>query len=198
MEIDELSDDVLVKQAGEGDRRAAAQLVRRHSHRVHGLAYRMTNNVADAEEITQDAFLRVWKHARKWKPGKAKFSTWLHKVTMNLCLDRLRKPKMANSDNLPEMHDQSAGPEHMMEAEQRAKLVRDALGEISERQRAALTLCYFEGLSNIEAADVLDVSVEAIESLLSRGRRVLRGLLADQKGDLLFEGKQGIASGFEG
>lgn len=198
MQTSSVSDGILVEQVGCGDRRAAAELVRRHSPRMLGLAFRMLNDRAEAEDVTQEVFLRVWKIAPDWQPGQAKFSTWMYRVAVNLCLDRLRKPKMADLDSAPEYSDQSATPEQSMEAQERAGQVRRALAELPERQRAAVTLCYFQDLSNIEAAQALDVSVDALESLLSRGRRGLKAALATAREELLEENARGRSSGFVG
>ena len=198
MQTSSVSDEVLVEQVGRGDRRAAAELVRRHSPRMLGLAQRMLNDRAEAEDVTQDVFLRVWKMAPNWRPGQAKFSTWMYRVAVNLCLDRLRKPRMSGLDSAPEHSDESATPEQSIEAQERAAQVRRALAELPERQRAAVTLCYFQELSNIEAAQVLDISIEALESLLSRGRRGLKAALAAAREDLLEENARGRSSGFVG
>ena len=84
-------DEDLVRRVGGGDRRAAAEIVRRHLPRMVGLARRMLNDPAEAEDVAQEVFVRVWKHAAAWKPGAARFETWMHRVAINLCLDRLRR-----------------------------------------------------------------------------------------------------------
>lgn len=197
MQTDTVSDDELIEKVGRGDRQAASVLVRRHSQRVLNISRRMMSNEAEAEDVTQDVFLKVWKNASKWQPGTAKFTTWLHKVTMNACLDKLRKPRMGNIDVVPEMMDEAATPVEELEAKSRSDMLKVAMQDLPERQRAALALCYFEDVSNIEAASVLDVSVDALESLLSRGRRALKQILMANRDDLLVANAQGRASGFE-
>lgn len=192
------TDETLLEQAGAGDRRAAAALIRRHSPRLLGLASRMLNDPVEAEDVVQDAFIRIWRAAPKWKSNNAKVSTWMYKIAVNLCLDRLRKPKTAAMENAPEQRDESATPPQAMEARERAEAVRDAMQTLPDRQRAALSLCYFQDLSNIEAAQIMDVSVEALESLLARGRRTLKTALMDAREDLLAHSPQGAASGFSG
>ncbi len=194
----DLSDEDLLVQAGAGDRRAAAVLVRRHSNRVMAVAARMLNNQAEAEDVTQEVFLRTWRMADKWKTGQAKLTTWMHTVTVNLCIDRLRKPKFANSDDVPEMSDTSATPAQNVEREEQAKQVRNALSKLPDRQRAAVILCYFQECTNIEAAKILKVSVDALESLLARGRRGLKAHLTDAGIELLGEAPAGRSSGFVG
>lgn len=193
---DEISDDALVDKVGRGDQQAAAVLVRRHSQRVLNISRRMLNSEVDAEDTVQDVFLKVWKSAHKWKAGKAKFTTWLHRVTVNACLDKLRKPSMGDIESVPEVNDETATPAEQMEANARTDTLLKSMGSLPDRQLAALTLCYFEEMSNIEAAEIMEVSVDAIESLLSRGRRKLRELLAHEREDLLIQTPRGQSSGF--
>ena len=156
----------------------------------------MLNNMADAEDVVQEVFLRIWRVSPKWETGKAKFSTWVHRVAMNICLDKLRKPKMADADNAPEPADESATPAKTLEEQQRAEQVQAALADLPERQRAAIVLCYYQDVTNIEAANILEISVDALESLLSRGRRRLKTNLFAMKEDLLDQSAQGRSSGF--
>ena len=188
------SDVDLLLQAGAGNRQAAARLIREHSPKILGIATRMLNDSVEAEDIVQETFIRVWKAAPKWKPGGAKVSTWICKIAMNLCLDRLRKKKSAPLDDVPEIRDGAARPEQQMELDSRSRMIRQALSNLPERQRAALSLCYFQELSNIEAADIMDVSVDALESLLSRGRRALKAALSGLKDELMIETPLGRSS----
>ena len=158
----------------------------------------MLNDSAEAEDVVQDAFIRIWRAAPKWRRQNAKVSTWMYKIAVNLCLDRLRKPKTTAMENAPEIRDESSTPTEGLEARERADVVRGALQELPERQRAALSLCYFQDLSNIEAAQILDISVEALESLLARGRRTLKKALVGVREDLLVSVPQGVAAGFGG
>jgi len=179
-------DAELVRRAGAGDARAAEQLVRRHLPRMVGLARRMLSDAAEAEDVAQEVFLRVWREAPRWKPGAAKFETWMHRVALNLCYDRLRRRR--------EKPDPGAGlavadatplPSEVWLARQRAARVQAALAELPERQRAAIALVHFHELSNIAAAEMLEISVEALESLLARGRRAMKAALADVAQDLM-------------
>lgn len=178
-------DEELVRRVGAGDKRAAAELVRRHLPRMVGLARRMLGDKAEAEDVAQEVFLRVWKHAAAWKPGQAKFETWMHRVAMNLCLDRLRRSGRQGGEVSPETPDVRASATRALDDRQRRDRVREALQELPERQRAALVLCYYQERSNIEAAEILGVSVDALESLLSRARRTLKSELAADRADLL-------------
>lgn len=175
-----------VRRIGAGDAAAAASLVRRRSPRILAVARRMLNDQAEAEDITQEVFLRVWTHAANWQPGGAKFETWLHRVAVNLCLDRLRRRRETPAgDALPERPDETPDAEQSMWQDQRAARVRQAIEALPERQRAALELCSFQELTNIEAAAALEISVDALESLLARARRTLRENLSREVADLL-------------
>src|SRR5262249_32419084 len=158
----------LVMRIGKGDAVAARALMARHLPKILNLARRMLGDIAEAEDVAQDAFLRVWTHAGRWQPGQAKFETWLHRVAMNLCYDRLRRRPAAALKDAPEMVDQTAGPATRLFEAQLAKAVNDALKRLPDRQREALILCHYQGLTNIAAAEVMDVSIEALESLLAR------------------------------
>ena len=176
------TDEVLVRQAGAGDRPAAAILIERHTDKIFAVCYRMLGSRAAAEDASQETFLRLWKHAATWKPKGAKFETWLYRVAMNYCLDQLRKSgRERPEEDAPEMPDGAAGPaDHMLENERR-QAIEAAIEGLPDRQRMAIVLCHLKEMSNIEAAEVMGVSVEATESLLSRARRALRGQLAPMK-----------------
>ena len=179
------ADEALVARVGEGDARAARELVERHLPRMLALARRMLRDSAEAEDVAQEVFLRVWKHAKSWRPGEAKFETWLHRVAINLCYDRLRRKPTRPLDRIADPVDEGARPGEALAARQVAGVVGRALARLPERQRAAIVLCHYQELGNIEAAKVLGVSVEALESLLSRGRRALRAMLESRAPELL-------------
>jgi RNA polymerase sigma factor (sigma-70 family) len=176
----------LVRNAGAGDARAAEALVRRHLPRMVGLARRMLNDAAEAEDVAQDLFLRVWREAPRWRPGAAKFETWMHRVALNLCYDRLRR-RREKSDPDAGLYVADSAPlaSEAWLAQQRSAKVHAALAQLPERQRAAIALVHFQELTNIAAAETLEISVEALESLLARGRRALKASLADVAQDLI-------------
>ncbi len=153
------------------------------------LAMRMTGNAQDAEEVAQEAFLRVWSAAERWQPGGARFTTWLYRVVMNLCLDRKRRAPMLAMDDVAEPADPAPGGLESCVGEQARDLVQAALASLPDRQRAAVALCYYGEVSCQEAADTLEVSLSALESLLVRGRRGLRDFFArrglEKMGDVL-------------
>ncbi|VAV89543.1 hypothetical protein MNBD_ALPHA06-1301 [hydrothermal vent metagenome] len=174
-------DQPLVRRIAQGDEHAAAILMDRHLPSILGLACNMLGDVVEAEDVAQEAFLKAWLHAGKWQPGKAKFATWLHRVSINLCYDKLRKRREIYMDVLPErMDEQNLDAEMQVGGTELAKSVRAAISTLAPRQRAAISLCHLQEMGNIEAAKVMEISVEALESLLGRGRRKLREILQNQ------------------
>ncbi len=171
-------DDALMGAVGRGARDAFAVLMDRHLDRTLALATRITGNRSVAEEVAQEAFLRVWKSAARWEPGRARFTTWLYRVTVNLCLDLRRRPAFAPLELIGDPPDLSEDAVSAIERRQRAALLEREIASLGDRQRAALALCYSGGMSNAEAAEVLEISVGALEGLLVRARRKLRERLA--------------------
>jgi RNA polymerase sigma-70 factor (ECF subfamily) len=181
-------DAELVRRAGLGDARAAETLVRAHVGRILGLARRLLGDAAEAEDVAQDTFVQLWRHAAKWRVDEAKFSTWLHRVAVNLCYDRLRKRgRWIGEEAAMQIPANEPHAANTILANQRAARVNAALATLPERQRAAIALCHYEEMSNIEAAAVLNISVDALESLLARGRRALKAALVGAAEDLLGE-----------
>ena len=167
-----------ITRAAAGDPAAVRSLVHRYSPGVLALATRMLSDRGEAEDVTQETFVRAWKALPGWEP-RARFSTWLHRVALNLCYDRLRKRWESLPGELPDMADTRLAPHDALDQSQRVHAIEDAIGALPERQSAALTLCALQGHSQAEAAEILDVSVEALESLLARARRTLRAQLLE-------------------
>lgn len=172
-------DEELLSRVAAGDPAAVRALVARKLPRLLALAGRMLGSGPEAEDVAQEAFLRVWTQAPKWKPGAARFDTWLHRVVLNLCYDRLRRRRELAYAEPPERPDEGPAPDRGLHALDTGRRVEAALADLPDRQREAIVLCHYQELGNIEAAAVLGVSVEALESLLGRGRRALRAALAD-------------------
>jgi len=151
-------------------------MVTRKLPRLLSLAVRLLGRRSEAEEVAQEALLRVWKQAASWQPGQARFDTWLHRVALNLCYDRLRgrRDDEPYDDDVHGAADPAPAPDERLQTAQRGERVAAALAALPARQREALVLQYYQELSNSEAAMLMGVSVEALESLLSRARRTLR------------------------
>lgn len=182
---EELDDETLVTHVAAADRGAYAVLVHRHGLRYRALAYRMMGDMAMAEDLVQEAFVKLWTHADRFDAGKAKFTTWFHRIVVNRCLDEKRK---RTHDSLPEGYDQedeAENAEETMVTDNANNTLRTAVDRLPERQRAAVTLSYFDGLSNVEAAEVMDLKLKAYESLLVRARAKLRDELESSKTGLL-------------
>lgn len=176
----ELDDDTLIARFASGDQSAARALTVRLTPGVMALARRMLRNEAEAEDVAQEAMLRLWKTAPDWEPGRAKVSTWLYRVTSNLCTDRLRKKRTSPMDDVPEPIDDAPSVTDTMVARERAVALNQGMATLPDRQREALHLRHFEDLSNIEIAKIMDTSVEAVESLLGRAKRSLADRLLKQ------------------
>lgn len=169
-------DEELVRRIGSGDDAAMQALVSRKLPRLLALARRMLGDAAEAEDVAQETFLRIWRNAARWRPGAARFDTWIHRVALNLCYDRLRRRREWTGLDLPEL---AAPMDHPATSgiEEASDHVERALQAIAPRQREAIVLTYYQAMSNIEAAAAMEISVEALESLLARGRRSLQSLL---------------------
>lgn len=187
--VSNVPDDVLLQRYVAGDRSAARMLTARLTPVVYAQAFRGLGNQADAEDVTQEALMRLWRHAPEWRMGEAKVTTWLYRVTANLCTDKLRKRVRSGPslDEIAEPADPTPSVEATMQNDARQTALEGALGELPERQREAVVLRHIEGLNNPDIADRLEVSVEAVESLLARGKRALKSALAGKKDALGYE-----------
>ena len=180
--MDEPSDEELMRRVAMGDEPAFRMLARRCVPPSIGLARRILVNAADAEEVVQEAMLRVWTSAPRWRP-EARFRTWLYRVVVNLCLNRKRRAPFASLADVGDPADPRPDAVAALERSQRDKATADAIARLPERQRAAIVLTYHEGLSNAEAAAVLGTSRSAVETLLVRAKRSLRQQLGPLKAD---------------
>ena len=181
------SDADLLARYADGDQSAARELTLRHVPRVLALARRMLGDASEAEDVAQEAMMRLWKIAPDWRAGEARLSTWLYRVASNLCLDRLRRRRVHVSDAVAEIADDASGTLSRLEAGDRAKALSAALSALPDRQRLAIVLRHLEERANPEIAAILEVSVEAVESLLARGKRQLTAQLAPRRSELGYE-----------
>jgi RNA polymerase sigma-70 factor (ECF subfamily) len=168
----EEGDAALMARVAAGDAGAFRVLVERHSAMIHALAWRMLGP-ADAEDVVQESFTRLWVNAKSWAPSGGGLGGWLRRVATNLCLDRLRRPRMVSDDLLADHSDAAPLADDRLDEARRNAAVADAVRALPDRQCAAIVLTYYEGVPNAEAAAILGLGVKAVESLLVRARRGL-------------------------
>jgi len=175
-------DGDLVSWSAEGDRRAFDMIMLRHGRFALRVAMRLIPHAPTAEDIVQEAMVRAWMQARYFDARRARFTTWLYRIIVNLCIDQRRRVQL---DPLPQgfdIADPAAGADEMLAANERQRTLVQALRDLPERQRAAMTLVYDEGLSGAEAGRVLGLSAKAVERLLARARQFLRNRMVQLEG----------------
>ena len=186
----DVSDETLLVLYANGDREASRLLAARLAPRILGYAMRLLSDRAEAEDVTQETMLRLWRQAPNWRSGEAQVSTWAYRVVTNLCTDlrraRLRRPGVA-LDDAPEVADGSRGVLATMIETDRMAALQNALAQLPERQRQAVVLRHIEGLANPEIGQIMEIGVEAVESLTARGKRSLSAILAGRKQDLGYD-----------
>jgi RNA polymerase sigma-70 factor (ECF subfamily) len=183
MTLDKLSDEDLMMRVQKADHDAFSELVRRHTDRFYACAQRICADPGTSEDIVQDAFLKLWSRPEIWKQGKgAKFTTWFYRVVTNMALDYLRKKKPVLSDELLgyAADDKAPRQDDVIILSEEEQALEGAIDGLPERQKLALNLCFYEELSNKEAADILEIGVKALESLLMRAKAGLKDELMRQ------------------
>jgi RNA polymerase sigma-70 factor (ECF subfamily) len=173
------SDADLLARSSRGEQAAFRQLLARYLPRLVATARRLLGGDAEAEDVAQEAALRLWRNAARIEVGEAGVGGWLYRVTTNLALDKIRGRRSDGPDALEFMTVPAEQQRNLVERDLSARVDKE-LQALPERQRLALVLCHYEGLSMSDAGNILGVSSEAIESLLARGRRALRAALADE------------------
>jgi RNA polymerase sigma-70 factor (ECF subfamily) len=170
------SDEALMARVAGGDERAFQLLSHRHLPAMLGLARRILGNAAEAEDVAQEAFMRVWTHAPRWKP-LAQFRTWLTRVVINLCLDRKRRAPWVELETAGDIVDPTPDAGEKAEDAERERMLAVAIEKLPVRQRSAIVLTYGDGMSNAQVAEILDTSISAVETLLVRAKQNLRRAL---------------------
>lgn len=175
--LPELPDEELMRRIRDSDRAAYRILVNRHLKRAFSLARRISGSDAEAEDIVQDAFLQIWQRRERWTDEGARFTTWLYRVITNRCIDFRRRP--VTDELAPDLEPADDRPDavHAIHRREVATRLAKAQERLSPQQRAAVALFYFQGLSAADAASVMQISVNALESLLKRARQQLRAHL---------------------
>lgn len=178
-----------LRNAANGDKKAAAALVRAISPKLFGISYRLLQNQSDAEEVTQEALLRLWKIAKEWRAGEAMIETWAYRVVTNLSFDKLRSAKKFGADQLEDdtfMDDKISAEGELINRDISNEIDR-ALAQLPPRQRAVIVFTYFEAMGAKETAAAMETTIEAVESLLSRAKKSLKQALLNDEPELLNE-----------
>jgi len=188
--LSDVSDEALLVLYANGDPGAARALTVRLVPRMLGYAARLLGDRAEAEDMAQEAMLRLWRIAPEWRQGEAKVTTWLYRVVTNLCTDRQRsrqRRRLTALDDAPEMEDGGQSAEAGLIDADRMAALNAALGMLPDRQREAVVLRHIEGLTNPEIAAVMEIGIEAVESLTARGKRALAAILAGRREELGYD-----------
>ena len=171
----EKDDQELLPFIQDGSHPAFAELVRRHTDRFYRLAYRYLQRKEAAEDIVQDAFLKLWEDPGKWQPGRnTRFTTWFYRIVVNLCLDWQKKKRPAPLDEELALVDEKEMLEVAAIQNEEQRLLEKEIAALPDRQRTALNLCFEEGLSNQEAAEVMGLNLKALQSLIMRAKATLK------------------------
>jgi len=185
------ADHALMQAVAEGREGAFARLIEAEAPKLTRFVVSVLSDLAEAEEVVQEALLRLWKQAATWQPN-ARIGTFLHQVAYRIAIDRLRRRRpQVDLDGLEDvLQDQGPGPERHLAQKDDARVVQAALDKLSERQRTAIVLAHFQELGQAEGADIMGIGEHAYESLLARARRRLRSLLGGKDEEDRQEGRR--------
>ena len=168
-------DETLISMIQAGNQEAFAEIVHRHSHRFYRIAYRILFLKDDAEDVVQDSFLKLWEKRLLWNPDKdTKFTTWFYRIVINLSLDYNRKKKPLHVSEHIQYADDKPLPEKQVDEKQKQEILDRIIRELPVRQQTALNLCFYEGISNKEAADIMGLKLKALQSLIMRAKMTLK------------------------
>jgi RNA polymerase sigma-70 factor (ECF subfamily) len=171
----EKDDHALLEHIQDGSRHAFGALVERHAERFYRLAYRYVQSRETAEDVVQDAFLKLWEDPGKWQPERnTQFTTWFYRIVVNLCLDWQKKKRPVELNEEVQWVDERETAEATMIRNEEKRLLEKEIAALPERQRMALNLCFDQGLSNQEAAEVMGVRLKALQSLIMRAKTTLK------------------------
>lgn len=181
----------LMQRIAQGDRIAFSHVVDGHMNGVYQFCYRILGNHAQAEDAAQDCFIRLWNNASSWQPT-GKIKSWLLRIAHNLCIDEIRSFKSYDpiEDHEFRLASVEPDPHQALQRLQDSKEVKDALAQLPERQRMAITLVHYSECPQAEAASIMGVSVDAVESLLARGKRGLKEILGERGREIIKEAKK--------
>jgi len=169
------NDEHLLKLIIAGDHSAFSELVIRHTKKYYSIAYRVLFNRDDSEDLVQEAFLKLWNNPQSWNSSRnVKFTTWFYRVVINLCLDYKKKNKPHTSDKYNEVESHTNTQDGIIDMKRRQELLDKYLLQLPERQQIALNLCFYEGVSNKEAAEIMDINLKALQSLIMRAKTNLK------------------------
>ncbi len=188
--ITDAPDEALLIAFANGDGEAGQVLLNRLAPRLFGYAARVLGDHAEAEDVVQETMMKLWKMAPDWRQGEAQVSTWTYRVAVNLCTDRLRRRKVRGYVDLESVTEPEADLQNAVEQmteKDRADALQSALHDLPDRQRQAVVLRHLEGLSNPEIAQIMDIGVEAVESLTARGKRALKAALNGRREELGYD-----------
>ena len=175
------ADADLMRKVAAGNEKAFRALTERHAKRVFAMLWRLCADRSDAEDLTQETFLRVWRNAEKWTPD-ARLETWLYRIAYNLFIDSRRREKLQTTVLDDELHSGGDTPEQALMRKSDAERVERAMNSLPDRQKEALVLCYYQGLKAKDAAEILSVTQGALESLLFRARQTMKEILSAKGG----------------